>query len=81
MQLHRVRRHARLAMREIEEANAGHAHRDVGGLELVVTAYCESNSVRAFWMPEVKGLPAPTQAGSGISAIIVLPAASFSTRW
>ncbi len=45
-----------------------------------VGVYFASNSLRAFSMLDSSGLDEPTQAGSGISAIIVLPDASAITR-
>ena len=49
--------------------------------KLVVAVYLASNWLRAFWMLEVSGLVEPTQAGSGISEIMVWPDPSDSTRW
>ena len=50
-------------------------------LKLVVAVNFASNSPRDFWMLDCSGLVAPTQLGSGISAIIVCPDPSDSTRW
>ena len=50
-------------------------------LKDVVAVNFALNWDRACEMPEAKGLPDPTQEGKGISAIIVLPALSLSTRW
>jgi hypothetical protein len=44
--------------------------------KLVVAVNLALNSLRALVMPARKGLPAPTQVGDGISAIIVSPLAS-----
>ncbi len=49
--------------------------------KLLVAVNFASNSARAFETPAARGLPEPTQAGSGISAIIVLPDASDRMRW
>ena len=50
-------------------------------LKLPVGEYLASNSPRAEVTLDSSGLPAPTHAGSGISAIIVCPEPSFRTRW
>jgi hypothetical protein len=50
-------------------------------LKDVVAVNFASNWLLACEIPEANGLPAPTQEGRGISAIIVLPALSLSTRW
>src|SRR5215470_16982900 len=49
-------------------------------LNEVVAVNFASNWARACEIPEANGLPDPTQEGRGISAIIVLPALSLSTR-
>ena len=49
--------------------------------KLVVAVKRASNTLRELVIPGPNGLPAPTQFGDGISAIIVLPEASLITRW
>jgi len=50
-------------------------------LKLVVAVRRALNSDLALAMPGANGLPEPTHPGRGISAIMVLPAASESTTW
>jgi hypothetical protein len=70
-----------LAVQEVEEADPGDRDGVFAVWKLPVGAYLASNSARDLVMLEARGLPEPTQAGSGISAIIVLPLPSLSTRW
>ena len=49
--------------------------------KLVVTVNRESNVARALRMADANGLLPPTQAGSGISEIMVCPRPSDSTMW